>query len=111
MKYGALGLVLAWGLVFTHALPLLLPLILVFSMTWSASDLALLSTVQKSVDEKEASRAVAFLYGSFVVGGALTSLLMGRLLDALGAGVALPLICAAFSALGLAVWYASRRLN
>jgi predicted MFS family arabinose efflux permease len=111
VKWGAIGLVLSWSLVFTHSLPLLLPLIVLFSMSWASSDLALLSTVQKSVDEKDAARAVSFLYGAFVVGGALVSLLMGRLLDLVPLDLAFMAIAAAFTVLGVAVWYAARRLG
>lgn len=111
VKWGALGLLLSWSLVFTHSLPLLLPLIVLFSMTWASSDLALLSTVQKSVDEKDAPRAVSFLYGAFVVGGALVSLGMGRLLDAVPLELAFIGIAALFSTLGVAVWYASKKLD
>lgn len=109
VRWGALGLLLSWGLVFTSSLPFLLPVILLFSMTWASSDLALLSTVQKSVSEKEAPRAISFLYGAFVLGSAAISLLMGRFLDLLPVDQAFIWICAAFSALAAAVWLASRR--
>lgn len=111
VKWGAAGLLLSWSLVFTHNLPLLLPLIVLFSLTWASSDLSLLSTVQKSVDEKDAARAVSFLYGAFVVGGALVSLLMGRLLDLVPLDLAFIGIAAAFTALGVAVWFAARKLG
>lgn len=111
VKWGALGLLLSWSLVFTHSLPLLLPLIVLFSLTWASSDLALLSTVQKTVSEKDAARAVSFLYGAFVVGGALTSLLMGRLLDSVPLDLAFIGIAALFTALGAGVYYAGRRLG
>lgn len=111
VKWGALGLLLSWGLVFTHSLPFLLPIILLFSMTWASSDLALLSTVQNTVSAKDAPRAVSFLYGAFILGGALTSLLMGRLLDSVPLDLAFIGISAAFTALGAAVWWASRKLK
>ena len=111
VKRGGMGLVLAWALVFTHSLPLLLPLILAFSMTWSSSDLSLRAELQSSLGEKELPRATSFLYGAFVLGAAAASLALGAFLDALAPALALPWICGLFTALGVAVFFASRRLR
>lgn len=111
VKRGGMGLVLAWALVFTHSLPLLLPLILAFSMTWSSSDLSLRAELQSSLSEKELPRATSFLYGTFVLGAAAASLALGAFLDALAPALALPWICGLFTALGVAVFFASRRLR
>ena len=111
VKRGALGLALSWALVFTHSLPLLLPLILAFSMTWSSSDLSLRAEIQASLSEKELPRATSFLYGVFVLGAAAASLGMGSLLDHFAPASALPWICGAFTALGAAVYLAARRLR
>lgn len=111
VRRGGLGLAVAWALVFTHSLPLLLPLILAFSMTWSSSDLSLRSDLQASLAEKDLPRATSFLYGAFVLGAAAVSLALGAFLDRLGPAAALPWICAAFTALGAAVFYAARRLK
>lgn len=111
VKYGALGLLLIWGLATTTSLPFLLPLILVSSLTWAASDLSLRSEVQGRVAEKDQPRALSFLYGAFVLGSALVSLALGGILDALGMGLALYWICGGITALALAVLYASRRLK
>jgi hypothetical protein len=111
VKWGGLGLVLAWGMVFTHSLPLLLPVILLFSMTWAASDLSLLSAIQKHVKTSDTAGAIAFLNGAYVLGGAAASLLMGYFLDAMPLSQAVMWICAAFTALGAAVWYAGKKLD
>lgn len=111
VRWGALGLLLTWTLAFSHSLPILLPLILLSSLTWSASDLSLRSEVQRSIGEREQPRALAFLYGAFVIGSALASLALGALLDGLGASSALFWICGGFTALALAVLLASRRLK
>ncbi len=111
VRWGALGLLLIWALAFSQSLPILLPLIMLSSLTWAASDLSLRSEVQRSVGGQEQPRALAFLYGAFVLGSALTSLALGGLIDALTVGPALFWICGAFTALALGVYYASRRLN
>lgn len=111
VKWGALGLLLTWALAFSTSLPLLLPLILFSSLTWAASDLSLRSEVQRSISEKEQPRAISFLYGAFVIGSSLLSLALGGLLGAMPAAVALYWICGGFSAIALAVFVASRRLN
>ena len=111
VKWGALGLTLTWALAFSHSLPILLPLILISSLSWAASDLSLRSEVQRSISEKDQPRAISFLYGAFVIGSALASLALGGLFGALSAGVALYWICGGFSALALIVLYASRRLK
>lgn len=111
IKWGALGLLMIWVLAFSHSLPILLPLILLSSMGWAASDLSLRSEVQRSVSEKDQPRAISFLYGAFVIGSALASLALGGLLDALGMGLALYWICGGITALALAVYFASRRLK
>jgi MFS family permease len=111
VKWGALGLLLIWALAFSTNLPLLLPLILFSSMSWAASDLSLRSEVQRSVSEKNQPRAISFLYGAFVIGSALVSLAIGGLLDAMPMTRALIWICGAFSALAVAVFFASRRLK
>lgn len=111
VRWGALGLTLTWALAFSHSLPILLPLIMLSSLTWAASDLSLRSEVQRSVSEKNQPRAISFLYGAFVLGSALASLALGGLLDALPASVALLWICGGFSALAVTVFFAARRLK
>lgn len=111
VKWGALGLLLTWALAFSTSLPILLPLILFSSLTWAASDLSLRSEVQRTVSEKDQPRAISFLYGAFVLGSALVTLALGALFGALATATALFWICGGFSALALAVLYASRRLK
>lgn len=110
VKWGAIGLSLIWALALSTSLPLLLPLILLSSATWSASDLSLRSDLQKSVSEKDQPRAMSFLYGLFVLGGALISPAFGAFLDAMPLTTAIVWICALFTALGAGVWWASRRV-
>lgn len=111
VKWGALGLTLTWALAFSHSLPILLPLILVSSLTWAASDLSLRSEVQRDVTEKDQPRAIAFLYGVFVLGSALVSLALGGLLDAMPVAAGLFWICGGFTVLAAIVLFASRRLK
>jgi predicted MFS family arabinose efflux permease len=111
VKYGALGLLLIWTLASTTALPILLPLILVSSMSWAASDLSLRSEVQSSVAEKDQPRAMSFLYGALVLGSSAASFAIGAVLDALGAGPALSWICGVITALALAVFFGSRKIK
>lgn len=111
VKWGALAMLASWLMVFTHALPFVLPVILLMSMTWSASDLSLRSEVQSSLDEKDQPRATSFLYGSFVLGAAAASLGLGALFDLLPVTFALAGVFALFTALGVAVFHASRRLS
>ena len=111
VKWGALGLLLTWALALSHSLPILLPLILLSSLTWAASDLSLRSEVQRSVAEKDQSRAIGFLYGAFVIGSALVSLALGGLLDAMPVAAGLFWICGGFSVLASVVLFASRRLK
>lgn len=111
VKYGALGLALIWALASTTALPVLLPLILVSSLTWAASDLSLRSEVQSTVAEKDQPRALSFLYGAFVLGSAAASFALGGVVDSLGVGPGLAWICGGITALALAVYFASRRLK
>ena len=111
VKYGALGLLLIWALASTTSLPILLPLILVSSLTWAASDLSLRSEVQGSVAEKDQPRALSFLYGALVLGSAAASFALGGLLDALGMGPALYWICGAITVLALGVFLAARRIK
>jgi predicted MFS family arabinose efflux permease len=111
IKWGALGLMMIWALAFSHSLPILLPMILLSSMGWAASDLSLRSEVQRSVSEKDQPRALSFLYGAFVIGSAVISLSLGGLLDAMPVVSALFWICGTFSAIAVAVLFASRRLK
>ena len=111
VRAGAIGLLLIWTLAFSHSLPILLPLILLSSMSWAASDLTLRSEVQRSVSEKDQPRAISFLYGAFVIGSALASLALGGALDALTVSKALIWICAGFSVLAVTVFFAARRLK
>lgn len=111
VKYGALGLLLIWALASTHSLPMLLPLILVSSLTWAASDLTLRSDVQASVSEKDQPRAQSFLFSAYVLGSAAASFALAGAIDALGVGPALIWICAGITALAAAVFLASRRLG
>jgi hypothetical protein len=111
IKYGAAGLLLIWALATTTALPVLLPLILVSSLTWAASDLSLRSEVQRTVAEKDQPRALSFLYGAFVLGSAAASFALAGVMDALGMGPALYWICGVITALALGVFLAARRLK
>lgn len=111
VKYGALGLLLIWALASTTSLPILLPLILVSSLTWAASDLTLRSDVQASVSEKDQPRAQSFLFSAYVLGSAAASFALAGAIDALGVGPALIWISAGITALALAVFLASRRLK
>jgi MFS family permease len=111
VKYGALGLLLIWALASTTALPVLLPLILVSSLSWAASDLSLRSEIQRTIPEKDQPRALSFLYGAFVLGSAAVSFGLGGFMDYLGMGPALYWICGGISALALAVFLAARRIK
>ncbi len=111
VKYGALGLLLIWALAFSTALPVLLPLILASSLTWSASDLSLRSEVQRTVAEKDQPRALSFLYGAFVLGAAAASFALGGFMDWLGMATALYWICGGLAAVAAGVFLASRRLK
>lgn len=110
VKWSALGLLGAWALTFSASLPVLLPIILVFSMTWAASDLSLLSELQSRVSSKELPRVLSVILAAAVVGGIVVSLLMGRVLDWVALGPAFIGINVAFTALAALVYYASRRL-
>ena len=61
--------------------------------------------------EKDQPRAIAFLYGAFVIGSALVSLALGGLLDAMPVAAGLFWICGGFSVLAAIVLFASRRLK
>lgn len=111
VKWGAIGLTLIWALAFSKSLIVLLPLVLLSSATWSSADLSLRSEVQRAVPEKDQPRAMSFLYGAFVLGGALTSLALGALIDALPLTQAIMWTCAIFSALATGVFFASRKLK
>jgi hypothetical protein len=111
VRLGAAGLLLIWALAFTKSLFLLLPLILLSSLTWAAADLSLRSEVQGAVADKDQPRALSFLYGAFVLGSALLSLSLGAFLDAMPLLTAISWICAAFTALAAGVWFASRKLK
>lgn len=111
VKWGALGLLLIWTLAFSHSLPILLPLILLSSLAWAASDLSLRSEVQRSVAEKDQPRAISFLYGAYVLSSSAASFALGGLMDALGMGPALYWICGGVTALALIVFFASRRIK
>jgi predicted MFS family arabinose efflux permease len=102
---------LIWALAFSKSLIVLLPLVLLSSATWSSADLSLRSEVQRAVPERDQPRAMSFLYGSFVLGGALTSLALGAFIDALPLIQAIMWTCAMFSALAAGVFFASRKLK
>ena len=110
-KWGALAILTSWVMAFTHALPLILPVILLMSMTWASSELSLRSEIQSSLGEKDQPRATSFMYGAFVLGTAAASLGLGALFDLLPITFALSGVFALFTALGLVVFYASRRLT
>lgn len=111
IKWGAAAIALVWTLAFTHALPVAFFVILAMGMTWSASDLSLRSEIQSSLGEKDQPRASSFLYGTFVLASAAASLALGALIDSLPMTTALYAIFAIFTAMGVAVWIASRRLS
>lgn len=111
VKWGAIGLTLIWALAFSKSLIVLLPLVLLSSATWSSADLSLRSEVQRAVPEKDQPRAMSFLYGSFVLGGALTSLALGAFIDSLPLIQAIMWTCAIFSTLAAGVFFASRKLK
>ena len=111
VRRGAAAVVLVWALAFTHSLPLILPVILVMSMTWSAGDLSLRSEVQSAVSEKDQPRATSFLYSLLVLGSAAASFALGALFDGLALAPALYGVFALFTVLAAAVFYASRRLS
>lgn len=111
IRYGALGMLLIWSLTSTTALPVLLPLILLSSLSWAASDLRLRSEVQSTITEKDQPRALSFLYGAFVLGTSAATFALGGLIDSLGMGAALYWICSGITALALAVFFASRRIK
>jgi hypothetical protein len=98
-------------LAFSKSLIVLLPLILISSMTWASSDLSLRAEVQGTISDKDQARAQSFLYGAFVLGSALFSLALGAFLDAMPLLTAISWICAAFTALAAGVWFASRKLK
>jgi len=110
-KWGAAALALSWLMAFTHALPLVLPIIFFMSMTWASSDLSLRSEIQSSLGEKDQPRATSFMYGAFVLGAAASSLGLGALFDLLPVTLALAGVFALFTVLGVVVFYASRRLT
>lgn len=117
VRWAALGLLAGWALPVAGHLSLalglaaLVPLIFVFSSTWAGSHLSLESDVQRHVPEKEQPGVMSFLNGLFIGGTALVSFGLGRLLDGLGTGPALLWICGAFTAVGVLLWLAARRLK
>ncbi|MEK7381776.1 MAG: MFS transporter, partial [Elusimicrobiota bacterium] len=111
VKWGALAMGLSWVMAFTSYLPFVLPVILLMSMTRSASDLSLRAEVQSSLGAKDQPRATSFLYGAFVLGTAAISLGMGALFDLLPITLALAGVFTLFTVLAAAVFHASRRLS
>lgn len=111
VKWSAMGLLAAWALSMTTSLPILLPIILVFSASWAASDLSLLSELQSRVAEKELPRALSVLFAATVIAGMLISLALGRFMDAVPLSTAFLAVNAAFTGLAALVWLASRKLR
>ena len=110
VKWGAMAMLASWAMLFTSTLPFILPVFLLMSMTWAASDLALRSEVQSSLSEKEQPRVTSVLFSAFVLGAAAVSLGLGALFDLLPITWALAGVFALFTAIGGAVHHASRRL-
>lgn len=110
VKWTAMAMAASWLMAFTRILPLVLPVFLLMSMTWAASDLSLRSEVQSTLDEKDQPRAASFLFSAFVLGAAAVSLGLGALFDLLPITYALAGVFAFFTAVAAAVFHASRRL-
>lgn len=111
VRWAALGLLLAWALTMTTSLAILLPVILVFSMTWASSDLSLLSGLQARLPEKSLPRVLSVLAGAAALLGAAGTLLLGRFMDAVPLADAVAWIVGGFAAVAVVVWLASRQLN
>ena len=106
----AAGLTLIGTLALTKSLALLLPLVLVSSLTWSAGDISLRSEVQRRVEAKDQPRALSFLFAAYVLGSAAASFALGAFLDWMGVAVALAWVAGAMVLLAAGVWHASRKL-
>ncbi len=111
VRWAALGLLLAWAMTMTTSLAVLLPVILVFSMTWASSDLSLLSGFQARLPEKSLPRVLSVLAGTAALLGAAGTLLLGRFMDAVPLADAVAWIVGGFTAVAAVVWLASRKLK
>jgi MFS family permease len=104
VKLSAVGLLAAWALYFQAPLyGILAPLIVVFSMSWAASDQSLLTSIQSRLGEKERTRVLSVLFGTAVVLGTLSSLFLGGLLDGLSPKTAFLLVGISLTVLAGAV--------
>lgn len=118
VKWAAYGLLAVWALSIVSALGLgpaaalaiLIPAIVISSMTWASSHLSLETDVQERMKTSDQPRAMSLLYGLFVIGAAVVATLLGQVFDhvSLGAGVAA--VNAVLVLLAGLVWLASRRL-
>ena len=117
IKWCAAGTLALGALAFSTSLPfllaagLILGAVLVSSLTWTSSDLRLRSELQSTLNQKDQPKALSFLYGTFVLGTALTSLALGALIDMLGVGLGLYWIAGLLAVIAAAVFFASTRLS
>ena len=90
---------------------LIAPLIVLFSLGWASSHVSLESDLQHKVDPRLQPRLFGFLYGLYVLGAAIASLAVGRLIDSVGLSWGMIGFNAAVSLVGIAIWRLSRRLR
>ncbi len=111
LKLAAAGLLGAWALSASTSLPVLFPIIFLFSLTWAASDLSLLSFLQSELPEKTQPRALGFLVGLTTLVSTVGALALGKWLDAFGPGPGFIGANIAFTLLALAVYWTAKRLK
>ncbi|MBI4348066.1 MAG: MFS transporter [Elusimicrobia bacterium] len=111
LRIAAVGLLFLWALSTTTSLTLLLPIILLSSLTWAASDLSLLSFLQSRLPEQVQPRALGFLVGLTTLVSTATALALGRFLDLAGTGPGFIAANIAITALALAVAWAAVKLR
>ncbi len=118
VKWAAYGLLAIWALSIVSALGLgpvaalaiLVPAIIVSSMTWASSHLSLETDVQERMKTSDQPRAMSLLYGLFVIGAAVTATLLGQVFDHVSLGAGVLAVNAVLVLLAGLVWLASRRL-
>lgn len=119
VRWGAYGLLASWALSIVAALGLsplaaaavLVPILLVFSMTWASSHLSLETDLQERLKTSEQPRALSLLYGLFVIGAAAAATLLGQVFDRVSLGAGFFAVNAVLLVLAGLIWRASRRLQ
>jgi len=111
VRWSAFGLLAVWAMTMTTSLPILLPIMLAFSLTWAASDLSLWSYLQSKLPEDIQTRTSSFLVAAFITATIVTNLLLGRVMDLFPLSWAFIGINALFTVLALVVWRAAKKLS